>query len=103
MSDHKFNQGRRGRPSPSDRCHTCGVRRTEHPNQTEFYDYEILTLQETARFLKTNVRNVERLIQEGCFSKIELNPHLPLKRMPRVVRKDLERWVDELRARRDGL
>lgn len=105
MSDHAFSQGRRGRPSKTDRCVICGVVRTEHPVQTEHDPLELLTHSEVAAYLKCSTSFLqEQLINPGVIPQIFLAPqNKPHKRMPRVSRKDLEKYIDEMRAQSDGL
>jgi len=55
-------------------------------------DHEILTVPEVARFLKISRSKAYRLVERGEI------PVLRIGRNVRILRRDLERWIEERRS-----
>lgn len=99
---HKYQQGRRGRPSPTQPCVVCGIKYKLHPkhdrSRSELNEGEpsdLLRLSEVARRLSVSYSYLDQtLIPSGEIREVKL-----AKNMRRITRRELARYLDELEAR----
>lgn len=60
---------------------------------------DLLTLSQVAAKLQCSVRHLKTLIEQGEILCLQLKPDAPVKKLERVERKELWRFLDELEAR----